>query len=287
VLYIEPSEIKKDDAELETLAIVTRSSRSAFYLNRVLEGLICQSGAKLIWSIVTQAQMSPEHEICVERARAQGIDVVITHVSDGLSLGQLANIGVKATSAHFVLLHDDDDVLSTDFVSLALDKFRKKSDYVAVTCHAAIIHEKKSEKRLDYVLSPGRKNVKHAQLSWNNLIATNTLIYLREMFDQIGGYPEDVKVAEDWLFNLKLAEMGKIAILPKVCAHVFIRKEGSSVNNEKNTSNDDHVSMRSHIRQMAGVGPQDPLSRLDIVRYLIRRFLDRISYKVTGQFLPR
>jgi len=62
MLYIEPSEIKKDNAELETLAIVTRSSRSASYLNRVLEGLIYQSGAHLIWSIVTQTQMSPEHE---------------------------------------------------------------------------------------------------------------------------------------------------------------------------------------------------------------------------------
>jgi len=244
VLYIEASEIKKNDTELETLAIVTRSSRSASYLNRVLDGLICQSGAKLIWSIVTQAQMSPEHEICVERARMQGINVVITKAQKGLSLGQLANLGVKATSTQFVLLHDDDDLLSTDFVMLALKRFRKISDCVAVTCHAAIIHETKSKKHLDYVLSPGRKNVKHAQLSWNNLIATNTLIYRREMFDQIGGYPEDVKVAEDWMFNLKLAEIGKISILPKVCAHVFIRKEGSSINNEKNTSNDDHVNMR-------------------------------------------
>lgn len=275
------------ETELETLAIVTRSSRSAAYLNRVLDGLLCQSGAQMIWSIVTQTSMSAEHVMCIQRAQSQGIEVVITEAQKGLPLGQLANLGVKATSTEFVLLHDDDDLLSKNFVHLALDKLRKKHECVAVTCHAAIIHEKKNKKRLDFVLSPGRRQVNHKQLSLDNLIATNTLIYRRSIFDQIGGYPEDVKVAEDWIFNLNLTKIGVIEIIPKVCAHVFIRKGGSSVNNEKNTCNVDHLKMRTHIRQTAGVHQNDSMSHLDVIKYILRRFFDRLSYNITGRFLPR
>lgn len=287
MLNVETSRIDKEHTELNTLAIVTRLSRSARYMNRVLDGLICQSGVQLEWSIVTEIPMTPEHKNCVKRARNYGIKVIVTQVAPGHSLGHLANTGVRATSSQFILLHDDDDLLTENFALPAIKILMTTIEYVAVTCHAAIIHETNTHKTLDYVLSPGRNYVKYAQLSWNNLIATNSMIYRRDIFNQINGYPEDVPVAEDWIFNLKLVRIGKITILPKVCSHVFIRKKRHSSNNENNTNNIDHLKMRSKIRKMAKESSKDPFSRFDKIKYLSLRCLDRLTYKFFENFLPR
>ena len=78
-----------------TVAVITRTSRPAIFLERVLEGLQKQSGAQLIWSIVTQRPLTTEHYQCIKRAKSSGITVTITQALKDEALGKLANIGIK------------------------------------------------------------------------------------------------------------------------------------------------------------------------------------------------
>jgi len=257
-----------------TIAIVTRVSRPAKYLERVLEGLFKQSGAKLHWSIVTQRKLSEAHNACLERARQGGIYVTITKAKPDASLGKLANLGVKAVTSGTVILHDDDDMLRKDFFGPALALFQA-DNIVAVACHAAIIKENGHQKNLDFVLSPGQGIVDPEVLAKDNLMATNALIYRRSAFEN---YPEHVDVAEDWLFNLQLIKQGKIIILPKVCASVFQRER-----TETNTDRQAHIDMQARIR---GDSISDQQKQNRKFSQKLKRTTDRLTYKL-GFFLPR
>ena len=260
--------------QIPSIAVVTRVSRPAKYLERVLKGLLKQTGAKLLWSIVTQNELSTAHKDCVTRATANGIIVTISKAKTDIPLGELANIGAGAVDSDFVILHDDDDDLRGDFFRAAMKAFEDET-IVATTCHAAYIHEDNSRNKLDFVLSPGTAHVDKQALERDNLMATNALIYHRSANLT---YPEDVEVAEDWLFNLSLIAQGKIAVLPKVYAQVFVRN-GAHTNTDKSK----HIDMQGEIRGDITSNRQAHNQKLT---QRLRRLTDRITYKL-GFFLPR
>lgn len=272
---------------MPSVDIVTRLSRPASYMQRVLAGLCRQAGADLHWSLVTQMELTPAHRTCIEQAEAHGISVSISRAKKGVPLGQLANIGVKAGGFDFVLLHDDDDALMCDFLGLALGRF-SDSRCAAVTCHTAFINESDDAEALNYVMSPGKGVVSPVDLASDNVMATNGLLYRRTAYDEIGGYPEDVGVAEDWLFSLKLMKVGTIAILPRVCAAVYIRDRRDKNCVEANTDKQEHVEMRNAIRRAEAAGDMQRLTeKLNTRRQKLMRAVDRAVYRLTGKFLPR
>lgn len=272
---------------LPIVGIVTRLTRPVFYLNRVLEGLLKQRDVVIEWSIITQIPLTREHQNCIGRAEENGIRVVVTYAKSEIKLGALANMGVQAITTPYVLLHDDDDALINDCIHSMLNYFSSE-DIVAVVCHGAIINESgKNPSKLNYVLSPGRKQVDCTSLQQNNLILTNTLLYTRAVFDRIGGYPSDVDVGEDWLFNLDLIANGNINILPKVCAAIYVRKN-ADIPKEKNTvvaMHDAHLQMAYKIRETYNL-PKDIIKKNKLTTKILCR-IDRITYKFGGWFFPR
>jgi hypothetical protein len=271
---------------LPTLAVITRMSRSAKYLERVLAGLLLQKNVELRWVIVSQDQPSENHERCISRARDHGLIVHLVEAEQDIPLGKLANIGVKAKRSDFVLLHDDDDALRKNFTSHAMTKFNNHA-VVAVACHAAIVFENDHKSWLNFVLSPGKKRVNAASLSEDNLIATNALIYTRQAYDKIGGYPEDVPVAEDWLFNQKLLKIGEIAVLARVCSNVYVRQGVISDQSERNTDKAFHQEMADSIRKMTNVDAPNLEARQRKPSERFLRMIDRLTFRLGGLFIPR
>jgi len=274
------------DKALPALSIVTRLSRDASYTQRVLRGLLKQSGAKLEWVIVAQGVLTPAHLACFEDAKDNNIDVLHVQARPNMALGALANMGVRAASGEFILLHDDDDGLRAGFISAAMKAYAQQN-CVAVTCHAALIDETPSGERLSSVLSPGKGIVESQKLQSKNLITTNGLIYKKSVFDAVSGYPEDVDVAEDWLFNLDLIGQGKISILPYVYALVYRRQSVEAEHIDANTSNTFHLVMARKIREHYGVvDPKSP----NFIRAslgMFKRVTDRMTYKLFNGFFPR
>jgi len=252
----------------------------------VLDGLLLQKCDGLIWVIVTQLTLAKEHEECLERARQHGVQVLIERTERNVPLGRLANIGVRAATSAFVLLHDDDDALASNFVTPAL-KILQDPKYVAVACHAALIHEQETSKRLHFVLSPGRTTVDPARLVHDNVIATNAFIFRRSAFEKVDGYPEDVPVAEDWLFNQSLIKIGDIAVIPKVLSHVYLRQTPQMNKKNANTDPAEHARMATQIRQKANGGDADLEKEQRRIPNRVSRFVDRVSYRCFGLFIPR
>jgi len=111
---------------LPALSIVTRLSRDASFLQRVLRGLLKQSGASLEWVVVSQAPLTPEHLACFKRVKENNVDVLHVQAPPKATLGTLANMGVRASRGEFVLLHDDDDELRVGFIAGAMEIFAQQ-----------------------------------------------------------------------------------------------------------------------------------------------------------------
>ena len=269
------------------VAVITRTSRPAVFLERVLDGLQKQTGAQLIWSIVTQRPLTTEHYKCIKRAKSSGINVTITQALTEEALGKLANIGINAVESEYVILHDDDDVLNQDLIGPSL-KILINQSCVAVACHAAFILEKKYSQSLNFVLSAGEGAVCLTELKSDNLIVVHGLVYKRSAFNAVGGYNETVSVAEDWLFNIKLCKYGSILIFNRVCANVFIR---NNMDNNKIASHTDklkHLEMRQSIRIKEGSDDSHQLKEHNnSTSQKLQRLLDRIIFRLCGKILPR
>jgi glycosyltransferase involved in cell wall biosynthesis len=274
------------DKQRKSLAIITRSMRSAEFLDRVLDGIIKQKGVDKEWVIVRQSKLSEKHKSCVERARNHGIDVNILDAGKNASLGKLANIGVAASTSNFIILHDDDDALRGNFALKAINRLTN-DEFVAVACHAAVVYETDDIKKLHFVLSPGRKKILPSTLKFDNRIATNALIYRRKAFDQIGGYPEDVPVAEDWIFNQMLVDLGPVAIIPQVLALVYVREKAGNGCVSANTDRASHREMATRIRGQNHSDKGNLEQEQRSVSQRILRAIDRFTYKNNKWFLPR
>lgn len=270
-----------------TIAVVTRLSRPAQYLERVLDGLLLQSDAVIYWTLVIQTPLSKEHLACVKRAESHGLIVVTIEAAKGLPLGKLANLGVEATDTEFIMMHDDDDSLIWDFIRSAIELLIDTA-FIGAACHAAIINESQERERLEYVLSPGKKILSRSDLLIDNKLASNGLIYRRSVYDASQGYPEDVPVAEDWLLYLDMLNAGDVIIHPMVCSKVYVRDTVSTVDGVGNTDHRTHKFMRERIRSMEGRSFK-PMqnSKASLVKIKVFRTLDRFVFSVTGKFLPR
>jgi len=256
------------------IAVITRHSREFPFLGRVLGGLKKQKGVTIHWVIVSKLKFP---DVFLDQARSAGIEIIIVNAPKTASLGHLANIGVQASGdADYILLHDDDDELRNNFFAPAI-KLIETTKASACACHAAIIRENAvtNSKKLDFILSPGSDFMDEDKLAVDNLVATNALIYRKDIAVP---YPEDVAVAEDWLFTLSLIKNGKIAILPKVCANVYQRHV-----EHDNTCPQEHKKMETRIR---GAENSERQLHNQKLAQRLKRFTDRLTYKL-GFFLPR
>jgi len=274
------------DGERLTVSVITRLSRNDVFLRRVLTGLLKQRGADIEWVIVIQAALTSKHKACLQQARMHNINVRIVEAPQKASLGKLANIGVRASRGGLVLLHDDDDVLRADFIGLAQKKINTES-IVAVACHTAVIEEASNGERLSHVLMPGRNYVDAQKLFLNNLITTNGLIYKRSVFDMVGGYREDVEVAEDWLFNLDMLRVGRISITSHVAAIAYRRPPFERSHVDANTNPQAHLLMMEEIRRSLNPLGIEKTGKISKMYSRLKNVIDRSTYKLGGWFFPR
>ncbi len=293
-------------SERANLAVITRLSRSHLYLERVLEGLCKQTKADLTWILITPIPLSAQQEQCVARAQAKGIVCQTLLINPELSLGARLNFGIQATHSPFILVHDDDDALCGDFTAPALTFLQAHFDIIGITCSSAVLYENareadttpnqsKKRARLDFIRTPANTpQQEHAYSCLNNrallpdnLIATNALIYRRSAYESTKGYL-DIDIAEDWHFNLALAQIGKIAVLNTVYACVYIR-----VNKNNKTANENTVSAQknAHLKAHALINKQYNIDKLTSapngLRAKIKRRTDRLYYQACGRFLRR
>jgi len=246
-------------------------------------GLKKQTRVNIIWVIVSQLDSFDSYEDIFTAARNIGLELVFVTAKKNTPLGRLSNMGIEASDSEYVLLNDDDDSLRCDFFRDAIDLLDDK-EYLGVAGQAAIIHEDCRRPHLHTVLAAGKTPISKQMLKQRNLIVTNAFIFRRQAFILSGGYPEDVSVAEDWLFYLKILDFGKIQYFPRICANVYLRLGSDQSSLNSNTDRMEHQAMSQIISSHY---ESEPLGNVTIYRSRLWRLIDRITFRFSGYLFPR
>jgi len=120
----------------------------------------------------------------------------------------------KATGRYIRYLHED-DMLTKDCIYESVTAIEKQGvDFIHGN---AIEKSSKSNKTFHYI--PKIKVPTFRQLYTNNCIHSATLMYRREVFDELGGFDETLNASEELEFNLRCLKHGlKIGYCPRFLA---------------------------------------------------------------------
>ena len=234
--YFDPNGAKQSDAEtsLAKVSVITRTKNRPLLLKRAALSVAAQTYQEFEWIVVNdggdEAVVRDVIDTCaVERRKIQ----LVSHPKS-LGMEAASNAGISKASGDYVLIHDDDDSLHPDFLSRTVRYLESGagSRYGGVVTHSDYVSE---EINGDAVIEHGRQpfmnwvqNVQISEMLAQNLFPPIAFVFRRSVYDEIGGYNEDLPVLGDWFFNLEFLMRADIKVIAEPLAYYHHRDRGDS-----------------------------------------------------------
>ncbi len=225
--------------QVPKISIITRTKNRPALLERTLRSIREQTFTDWEWVLVDAGQQSPSAEVTTflenEALRAQRITA-----PEHLLMGAMSNIGVRASSADYIVLLDDDDTWHPEFLQKAVERLNDPVDPLigGIAAQTNRVYEREV-KEGEWItektkhLNPTLESLDIVSVASNNRFTENAFIYQKAIFEKIGGYREDLPVLDDWDFNLRFLLESNIDVLPEPLANWHIRDnatDGSQAN---------------------------------------------------------
>ncbi|MDP2520913.1 glycosyltransferase [Shimia thalassica] len=220
--------------ERPLVAIITRTKNRPILLKRAAESVACQSYDNYIWVIVNDGG---DEDIVIDTIDKCSVDrrrIRLVSNSESLGMEAASNIGIRHVDSDYVIIHDDDDALHPNFLEKTVGYLESEAGarYGGVLTGTEYVSE---EIRGDDVIIHDRipymdwvRNIQLAELMSQNLFAPIAFLYRRKLFDEIGGYNQDLPVLGDWFYNLEFILRADIKVLNETLAYYHHRDRGDS-----------------------------------------------------------
>lgn len=212
-----------------TVAIITRTKNRPFLLKRAIESVLCQSYPNWIHVIVNDGGNAADVDVLVERYSDNykgRVRVIHNPTSRGMEAA--SNAGIQAVDSDYIVIHDDDDSWSPDFLLQTISALRYWSTRipsvkgVVTYCNRVIEHIEGQIVITDHVepfnhwMQPGLVSLE--EMLHQNLFPPIAFLYERAVLQEFGGYREDLPVLGDWEFNVRFLMLYDIAVHPVALA---------------------------------------------------------------------
>lgn len=190
------------------VAVITRTKDRGILLERAIQSVHAQTMRDFVHVIYNDAGDRQVVDNLVEKYK-DIIDgrVKVVHNDTPNGLVAALNNGIKAANSEYVAIHDDDDTWDKDFLKKTTEYLDTTDAYGVITVvdivEETIENGKVIELKRGRGLEPVKGMVSILDQCIANYASTNTFVYRRAVYDEIGYYDEDLKVAEDWDFTLR------------------------------------------------------------------------------------
>lgn len=222
------------------VAVITRTKDRGILLERAIQSVHTQTMKDFVHVIYNDAGDRQVVDSLVEKYK-DIIDGRIKVVHNDTPNGLVAalNNGIKAANSVYVAIHDDDDSWDKDFLKKTTEYLDATDAFGVITVvdivEEAIENGKVIELKRGRGLEPVKGMVSILDQCIANYASTNTFVYRRAVYDEIGYYDETLKVAEDWDFTLRFLLKHDIHSLVTDEALAFYHHRAASSGTELNS----------------------------------------------------
>ncbi|MCI5164245.1 MAG: glycosyltransferase [Candidatus Electrothrix sp. AX5] len=159
--------------------------------------------------------------------------------NEKLGRSSAGNVGLAQAKGRWCLFLDDDDLLFADHLELLAGTLLEDSDAVAAyslawevqTDSSDIADGKYSEE--EYKVPPVLKEeYNYTVLEHHNLMAIQSVLFERRLFEERGGFDADLDALEDWVLWLCYGYGNRFVYVPKVTS-MYRTPSGQTVRKER------------------------------------------------------
>lgn len=200
------------------VAVIVRTKDRSLLLSRALDDILNQTMED--WELVVVndgGSARPVDELVSAREERLAKRCRVVHNPSSRGMEAAANQGIEATSAEFLVIHDDDDTWDKTFLAQTLHHLERDSGAVAVLAGTEIVLERIDG---DQIVEMGRQpfGPPGSVVTLFDLLLVNRfvpigLLMRRAVVNELGGFDETLPVVGDWEFHLRLASYGRVAFL--------------------------------------------------------------------------
>lgn len=215
------------------VAIITRTKNRPLLLKRAAESVACQNFTDYSWVVVNDGGDLGEVIRTIQESSIDPTKVTICSNRFSAGMEAASNIGIKNSDTEYVVIHDDDDSWSGEFLKSTADYLdQNKLIYGGVITSTVYISEEiigaKVIERGRWPYNPWVTNVQLSEMVVGNFFAPIAFVFRRDIYNKIGGYDENLPVLGDWDFNLRYLLDCDIGVLQKALAYYHHRDHGDS-----------------------------------------------------------
>lgn len=195
------------------------------YIHRCIDSLLRQTYHNIEIILVDDGSTDGSPEICDQYAAKDGRVKVIHKANGGVSTAR--QVGLEASTGHYVIHADPDDFVDSDMVSSLL-VVAETTDADMVTCDFFIndnVYQQKYQNSQDLLRQ--LVDVEAICVCWNTLVKREFILEHKISFT-----PNWLCMSEDFLFICRLLASGAEAVhLPKSFYHYWVSNSDSLTNN--------------------------------------------------------
>lgn len=207
----------------DKVSIIVRTCERPDVLKTSLDSLKKQTYKNI--EIIVVEDGAPASE---EMIKKEYYDLPITYYATIEKKGRsvVGNIGLKMASGTYLNFLDDDDVFYANHVELLVECLKEKKTRVAYS-----IAEESQIKILSqtpYRIKEKRIIVRYKQtfnkllLFAFNYIPIQSIMFERSLFEELGGFDEQLDYLEDWDLWVRFASKCEFAYLPIITSKYFV-----------------------------------------------------------------
>ncbi len=219
------------------IAVITRTKNRPLLLPRAAESVLSQKIDSLVWVVVNDGGEDHDVDAVIQNFRRRSEnEAVIVHNETSLGMEAATNKGVAACNSDYIVIHDDDDTWQPDFLSRCLQFLDTHTGYQGVITLSTTVKEiieGTSVTKLDSrAFNSHLKSVDLSHIAIRNQFPPISFLFSRAVYDEIGGFNEDMPVLGDWDFNLRFLMRADIGLVPEYLANHHIRVTDSDSGGE-------------------------------------------------------
>jgi glycosyltransferase involved in cell wall biosynthesis len=214
------------------VAVITRTRNRASFLRRALASVAAQTFTNWRLYVVNDGAAAGPVDEAIKSVDADAQKrIEVLHLRQRVGMEAATNAALARLTERYVVLLDDDDSWSPEFLSSTVAALGKRS---SPTVRGVVVRTEVVEERLDgdQVVELARKLLNGdldalslQRLARGNQFTNNAFVFEREALATVGGFNEDLRVFGDWDFNLRFLQSFDIDVVPRALARYHRRVE--------------------------------------------------------------